>query len=338
MFKLVLQWCVLSCATLACVNVGMASAAEKPVKVMASIKPLQLIAASLLQDSAEVDLLISADNSPHHYNMKPSDVRRMQEVDLIVWVGPDLERFLMKPLRRTEDITLTLMPEEEAKEEEHDEHEDHHEDEHKDEHGHDEHADHHDEHKDEHDEHEGEGEEHHHDHAHGSDPHLWMAPETILAAAEKITARLQADYPARSAEFADRLAKFKARLEHTDHALADTLKPEQGKGFYVFHDAFGSYVEHYGLKQLGYFTVDPGRKPGAKRLNEIRTALESNKADCVFVEPQFEAPVVNAIVGDLPINKGTLDPLGRDIVADADGIFNFLNGLGAELKSCLKKS
>ncbi|MBN3562169.1 zinc ABC transporter substrate-binding protein [Aliamphritea spongicola] len=362
MFKLILQWCVLSCATLACVNVSMAGAAQKPVKVVASIKPLQLIAASLLGDSAETTLLISADNSPHHYNMKPSDVRRLQDADLVIWVGPDLERFLVKPLKRNPARNLALLSEDEqeehdehAKHEDHDEHEEHdehakHED-HDEHEEHDEHAKHedHDEH-DEHDEHakheehdeheehaEAEG-EHHHDHDHGNDPHLWMAPERILEAAELITHRLQEDYPERAAEFEERLHSFEDRLKAADSALAAQLKDVQKQGFYVFHDAFEGFVDHYGLNQLGYFTVDPGRKPGAKRLNQIRTALEESKATCVFIEPQFEAPVVRAIVGDLPVGKGMLDPLGRDIAADNDGIFNFLNALGSEIRTCLKNS
>ena len=342
MFKSVLQWCVLSCATLACVNVGIANAAQKPVKVVASIKPLQLIAASLLGDSAETTLLISADNSPHHYNMKPSDVRRLQDADLVIWAGPDLERFLVKPLKRNPARNLALLTEEEpARKEEHDEHDEHEEhDEHAKHEDHDEHEEHeehakHEDH-DEHDEHaEAEG-EHHHDH--GNDPHLWMAPERILEAAELITQRLQEDYPERAAEFEERLHSFEERLNAADSALAAQLKDVQTQGFYVFHDAFEGFVDHYGLNQLGYFTVDPGRKPGAKRLNQIRTALEESKATCVFIEPQFEAPVVRAIVGDLPIGKGMLDPLGREIAVDNDGIFNFLNALGNEIRTCLKKS
>lgn len=334
MFKLILQWCVLSCATLAFVNVSMAGAALKPVKVVASIKPLQLIAASLLGDSAETSLLVSPDNSPHHYNMKPSDVRRLQDADLVIWVGPDLERFLIKPLKRNPARNLALLSEDG-----HDEHEEYDgNDEHTKHEEHDSHSE-HDEHAkhEEHDEHaEAEG-EHHHDHDHGNDPHLWMAPERILEAAELITQRLQKDYPERAAEFEERLHSFEDRLKAADSALAAQLKDVQKQGFYVFHDAFDGFVDHYGLNQLGYFTVDPGRKPGAKRLSQIRTALENSQATCVFIEPQFEAPVVRAIVGDLPVSKGMLDPLGREIPVDNDGIFNFLSALGSEIRSCLKK-
>ena len=314
MFKLILQWCVLSCATLACVNVSMATAAQKPVKVVASIKPLQLIAASLLAESAETSLLVSADNSPHHYNLKPSDVRRLQEADLVIWVGPDLERFLVKPLKRNPARNLALLPEDDEAETEEAAH-----------------ADEHEEHEEKHEGEHGE-DEHHHD----SDPHLWMAPERILEAAELIIKRLQQDYPERADEFSARLQSFTQRMHKADSHLAQQLKDVQHQGFFVFHDAFEGFVEHYGLNQLGYFTVDPGRKPGAKRLNEIRTSLESSQTRCVFIEPQFEAPVVSAIVGDLPINKGTLDPLGRSITVDNDGIFNFLNQLGSEIHSCLK--
>ena len=32
------------------------------------------------------------------YDLRPSDVRRLRQADLVIWVGPELERFLVKPL------------------------------------------------------------------------------------------------------------------------------------------------------------------------------------------------------------------------------------------------
>lgn len=358
------------CAALSSMPV---SAAEPQVKILTSIKPIQLIAASMLGDHAQVDVLMPPGSSPHHYSLKPSSIRRMHDTDLFVWVGEDLELFLRKPVSQLDRPALALLPEEESLADEHKDHGDHdeghkdhddhghHEDEHKghddqghhddghkghDDHGHheDEHKDHddhghHDEHKDhaEHDEHEEDehaGHEHHH---HGRDPHLWMAPELALEAAERIRDRLIADYPEHTVLWQQDYAQFEQKVVAADKRIAEQLKAVQQPGFFVFHDAFGSYMEHYGMNQLGYFTVDPGRKPGAKRLAEIRTALEQQHATCIFVEPQFKAPVVDSLTRGLDVNVGQLDPLAIETAVNSGGYVTFLQSMADNLTACLSK-
>ncbi|MEH6576250.1 MAG: zinc ABC transporter substrate-binding protein ZnuA [Amphritea sp.] len=284
--------------------VNNAMADQQKLHVLASVKPIQLIAASLLGDIADVDVLVAANSSPHNYAMKPSDIRRLNSADLVIWAGEDLERFLKKPVNRLAKPALALLDEAEPHEDTID----------TDSHSDQEHAD-----------------EHHH----AGDPHFWMSPEQTLEAAEKIAAQLSLRYPDRKAVLATALTAFSQRLAETDQQIDTLLAPIRTQGFYVFHDAYASFTAHYGLNQLGYFTVDPGRKPGARHLNNIRQALETSQARCVFVEPQYTAAVVNSIVGDLPVEIGTLDPLGSQISVNSDAYFHFLKGLAAQFKRCL---
>ncbi|RTE65467.1 zinc ABC transporter substrate-binding protein ZnuA [Amphritea opalescens] len=298
----------------------------QPVKVLASIKPIQLIAVDMLGDLAEVDVLLPPGSSPHHYSLKPSSISDIHDADLFIWGGEGLELFLTKTVNQLERPALALL---EPSEHHEDEHSDEHSDEHANEHAKEnEHEDGH-EHDDDHDlmaEH-----EHHHD----GDPHFWMTPELALAAADKIKDRLAVLYPQKAELFEKAYDDFATRLSETDQQLQQQLKRVAGEGFYVFHDAFGGFVEHYQLNQLGYFTVDPGRKPGARRLAEIREALETNKGRCVFVEPQFKAPVVDSLTRGLDIHVGRLDPLAIDIDAQRGGYLNYLHSLADSFTSCL---
>lgn len=70
--------------------------AQERLQLVASVKPLQLVAHAIVADLGEVDLLIPPGASPHHYALKPSDIRVLQKADLVVWVGPDMEQFLEK--------------------------------------------------------------------------------------------------------------------------------------------------------------------------------------------------------------------------------------------------
>ena len=167
-------------------------AADAPAAV-ASIKPIHSLLAGVMEGAGRPTLLVRGYASPHTWSLRPSEAHTLQEADLVVWVGEDLESFLARPLRSLADDAyvlelsraegITLLPVREggvwdghAHHGEHGEGED--EDAHHGEHGegegedahHDEHDEgkHEDAHHDEHDE--GKHEDAHHD-EHGEGKH-----------------------------------------------------------------------------------------------------------------------------------------------------------------------
>ncbi len=72
--------------------------AAKPV-VVSSLRPLQLLVQDIAQESVELQSLLSAKASPHEYSLRFSDLRRLQNADLLVWLGPAFESYLAKPLK-----------------------------------------------------------------------------------------------------------------------------------------------------------------------------------------------------------------------------------------------
>ena len=66
---------VLLCLTLA--------SAHAEVRVLTSIKPLQLIAAAVQEGVGVPEVLLPPGASPHNFALRPSDVRRVQEVELL---------------------------------------------------------------------------------------------------------------------------------------------------------------------------------------------------------------------------------------------------------------
>ncbi len=274
-----------------------------PLKVVASIKPLQLIAQEVVGDLGETEVLIPPGASPHHYALKPSDRRKLAAADLVIWVGPELELFLAKTLQGSRAPVLQLL----------------------DDTGH--------EAQDALERAAGDdGHEHHH---HGRDPHIWLDPVQALQLAAQVKDRLTQLLPEQAARLEANYRAFGAALLQADRELRQQLAPLRDKGFYVFHDGYGHLVEHYGLKQLGYFTLDPGRQPGARHLAEIRAQLERQAAVCVFSEPQFKAAVVAAVTEGLAIGHGELDPLAQAVPLQPGAYLAYLRQLVSELTRCL---
>lgn len=62
--------------------------------VVASLKPVGFIASAIADGVTETEVLLPDGASEHDYSLRPSDVKRLQNADLVVWVGPEMEAFM----------------------------------------------------------------------------------------------------------------------------------------------------------------------------------------------------------------------------------------------------
>ena len=74
------------------------SSANAEVKVVTSIKPIHSLASYIMDGVGKPDVIVDGYNSPHGFSLKPSHAKMLENADLVIWVGEDLEAFLEKPL------------------------------------------------------------------------------------------------------------------------------------------------------------------------------------------------------------------------------------------------
>ena len=289
----------------------------RALEVLTTIKPLGFIAAAITEGVSEPKVLLPTGASPHDYSLRPSDMRSINEADLVVWVGPELESFMAKPLaKHPHALTLTLVPgmplfnyATQASQDDHDhEHEAH-------------------EHGDQDDGHEG----HHHE---GVDPHLWLGPAQAKAIATAIATKLGKQDPANQARYAANLAAFKGKVDARDKVIAEQMKAVNEKGYFVFHEAYGYWERHYGMSSRGHFTVSPERRPGAKTLVEIRKALEEKQASCIYAEPQFSPAVIESVARNTGARVLLLDEVGEQVQLGPDAYLQFMQQLAEAFAQC----
>lgn len=78
-------------------------------RVVTSIKPLHSILAGLMAGTEGPELLLDGDATPFGYHLKPDQAAALKAADLIVWVGPELERFMIEPVREAETSGRRVM-------------------------------------------------------------------------------------------------------------------------------------------------------------------------------------------------------------------------------------
>ncbi|MGE6995176.1 zinc ABC transporter substrate-binding protein ZnuA [Pseudomonas sp. NPDC047961] len=319
--------------------------AHAEVEVLTSIKPLQLVAAAVQEGVGKPAVLLPPGASPHHYAMRPSDVRQLRSADLVYWIGPDMETFLEPVLsgRQGPSVAIQSLPGLTLRHfgEAADHHADH-EAEHVGEHAqeaHDDHVEH------DHDEHEHAADEKHaaghdeHDHAHrpGSlDAHLWLLPSNAVVIAEAMAKDMAKADPANAQRYEANLAAFKQRLAALDERLSTRLSAVRGKPFFVFHEAFDYFEAAYGIKHAGVFSAGGEAQPGARHVAAMRERLEQAGPSCVFYEPPVRPRLADSLIRGLPVKVTELDALGHGIDASAGGYEQLIDNLGRSLAGCLE--
>ncbi|MCE0494560.1 zinc ABC transporter substrate-binding protein ZnuA [Vibrio salinus] len=270
--------------------------------VLTTIKPIQMITLELTEGVTQPQVLLSSTASPHDYALKPSDVRRLNQADLLVWFGDGLEPFLKQIIQKKDPskvITLSQLPNVNYHQ-----------------FG---------------DDHEDDG------HHHGTvNPHFWLGPDVTEQVAVSLTKKLKTVDPAHAAVYDKNLAHFLNQLNGIDEQIQTKLSPLKNKPYFVFHDAYEYFESFFGLNNMGHFTVSPERRPGAKTLVHIRRTLNQYHDVCIFSEPQFTPAIINSVTRGTDAKIGHLDPLGTDVKLQKGSYFTFLNGIAAQFEQCLK--
>ncbi len=269
------------------------------LQVVTSIKPLQLIVLELTKNVTHPQALLPASASPHDYALRPSDIKMLNQADMVVWFGASLEPYMEKVVGELpSSVKISTMKGVDL-------------------------IDH------------GKGHQHG-DHYHAStDVHVWLGIKQSMQIAKQVTQQLIAIDPQRSDIYQQNLTDFISEMKALDEKIISKLAPVKDRGFYVFHDAYAYFVQAYGLNQLGYFTVSPERKPGAKTLIKIKKSLAKDDVYCVFKEPQFTPAVIQTVTRGADVPVGELDPLATKALVQSGGYHDFLLELTQSFVDCL---
>nr|VFJ92630.1 MAG: zinc transport system substrate-binding protein [Candidatus Kentron sp. LFY] len=300
--------------------------AGEPPRVVASILPIHSLVSGVMHGVGRPSLIVKGYASPHTYRMRPSDMARLHDADLVFWIGDTLESFLRKPLSSLPETTrvisllkapgLALLGNRQGgpwqgppsdPEPPHD---------------------------------------HTHTHAHvppmsessrplGYNPHIWLDPGNAARLVEAIASHLYRIDPDRRAHYQANSARLLRRIGALERTLEERLSLLRDTPYLVFHDAFPYLETRYGLHGAGAITTNPAVMPGARRIAELRAAIKRLRIRCIFREPQFDAGFIATLLEGTQVDIATLDPLGVDIPPGPDHWFRMMDSHARAMTACL---
>ena len=225
-------------------NINTTENSEK-LQVVTSFYPMYLLAQTVTEGATELELRNMAQPQTgclHDYELTISDMKLLENADVLIINGGGMESFLEQAMERYPDLVIvdTSHGIELLEEEEHHHHEEETEEEHA---------------------------EHSHGHDHEGNPHIWLSPERAAHQAEAMAAALGELDRADAELFAANAEAFH-RAAHALEEKAHHIDIPEGECSAVFHEGFAYFAELFHMENVFGIFADEYQMPSAKELTE----------------------------------------------------------------------
>jgi ABC-type Zn uptake system ZnuABC Zn-binding protein ZnuA len=155
------------------------------------------------------------------------------------------------------------------------------------------------------------------------DPHIWQDPRNAEIMAANIERGLAAADPANAAAFQANLAAYTKQLEALDAEVERQIDSLANKKLVTNHDAFGYYLDRYGLEFVGSVipSFDSSAELSGRDIRELVAKIEATGVKAIFSEttlpPRAAETIgreagVKVVVGADALYGDALGPPGSD--------------------------
>ena len=205
----------------------------------------------------------------HDYTLKVSQMRMLEEAELVVISGVGLEDFLSDALQKSTAIAEASKNV----------------DLHASEHTHND----------------------SHNHNHEEDPHIWLSPTNAAVMAETIAQKLTDTYPHFSDIFQKNLQQILSMLTDLQNYGQAQLAELSCRELITFHDGFSYFAEAFDLTILESVEEESGGEASAQQIIHLISLVNSYRLPAVFTESNGSDACAGIIASETGVGIYTLD-------------------------------
>jgi zinc transport system substrate-binding protein len=169
------------------------------------------------------------------------------------------------------------------------------------------------------------------DDAHGDaiDRHTWLGHEPARIMAGHIMKALIDSDADGTAVYQENYRELVDDMDSEFAALREQLAPLRGTVVFVYHPAFGYFLDEFGIRQEAVETG--GKEPTPRILSQLIEKAKQNGAAAIFVQAQFPVHTAQTVAGAAGATLAPLDPLAPDWLAN-------IRSMGEILQSTIRES
>ncbi|HOP99652.1 MAG TPA: metal ABC transporter substrate-binding protein [Acetivibrio clariflavus] len=262
---------------------------ENGITIVTSFYPMYIFTKNITKDVNGVKVINMAEPKTgclHDYQMTPSDMKKVEQADIMVINGAGLESFIEKIIKERPQLKiieaskgLELLKNESS----------------------------HESTDVEDDEHEEESE--FKDHEHSVNAHVWVSITGAIAEVKNIGEQLAATDPDNAEKYRKNTEEYVKKLEAQREKMLNALKGIENRNIVTFHEAFPYFAKEFDLNVIEIIETEEGSSPSAGELaGKIKKIKESN-VKALFTDPQNVTNIVQTVSKETGIEVYELDPI-----------------------------
>ncbi len=254
---------------------------QPAIRVVTTSSDLKSLAEAVGGARVSVESLASPEQDPHAIELKPAQLARVREAQLLVRIGLDHEPWLAKlrPGEKTRIVdasksvrllqaeTPRLRVERKA-----------------------------------------------HVHAFGN-THYWLDPRNAAPITAAIAEALSALRPADRAAFDANRQAFLKKVDDRMRGWDGSLQPYRGARVVVMHDSWTYFAERFGLQIVAAVEPTPGVPPSPAELGALFARMREAGVRVLIAEPHSNPALVAQVAGRTGARVVRLRPSGEDYLA-----------------------
>ena len=147
----------------------------------------------------------------------------------------------------------------------------------------------------------------HHMHSHESDPHIWLSPINAQTMSHNICNALIAEYPQYTKTFTENAKKLDEKFDSLNSYASEQLRDITRREIITFHDGFSYMAEAFDLKILHAIEEESGAEASAAELIEMVELVQEHQLKEIFVETNGSNSAASIISTETGAKIYTLD-------------------------------
>jgi len=273
MKRIVMFSCLVMLVMSITAGVCLASGKAKPV-IVTTIYPLYDFTKQLVGNNADVVLLVPAGAEPHDWEPSPADLVAMQNCDIFVYNGANMESWVDKVMKTTlpgkKIVNASRAVKVQAAE---------------------------------YDEDGGLA-------AKGAlDPHIWLDPVNAIAIVDAIGNAVANFDSANESFYKNNTAAYKSKLATLNQHYIDGLQGRSTDEIITSHAAFGYMAKRYGFKQTAIMGLTPDAEPTPDKIAAIIDHVRSKEIKYIFFETLVNPKLSEVIATDTGAQTLVFNPI-----------------------------
>lgn len=133
----------------------------------------------------------------------------------------------------------------------------------------------------------------------GTDPHAWHDIELVARMADSVASALSSADGANAERYRQNAEAYKARLRAADEEIRRLIEtvPAANRKMVTNHDAFGYFIERYGLEFVGAVipSLTTAAEPSAKDTAELVDTIRRLGVKAIFAESSVDPKIAEQI-------------------------------------------